>query len=575
MTGYLIFSLKKAIDISNNKELKKKYKRSLFLTDRVIIFSLLKNEGLKVILLQEYLNQKKFNKIFLKNYEKFNFFLKTLDKSNFEKSNLFYNSFRYLGSRDYVGIICLTTALKAVLKKQKFKEIILFLGFKGAILSEKIYLKIFDHFFRSNKVNFNFEKSNEVSKNYLLKLFFKIITKLKFEIINFSFFKLKILLKKYLTKIILIKKNNTNLIIEPAFDLNYLNFKINETLFKNFNLEKNFFKDDLSKDFYTYNKKNTYLKIIQDHFNNNIQFNKRLIYRKTDEIQKFISKNKVKKIFWGVSPNPLLANILENLKKKNLKIYGTQHGGKYLTQHDDIYHKDSDYFFCNNFLAYGISKYFNKSKFAPKTKIIKSGTFKSFYIKKKFNKINKKKISKNFLYIPISSSFLIKPFYGSMEVNHYLRQKQICEFINKWNKNKSFVKIISQSIKFGKITDELSLEHNPLNFDLSKYKNLIQTTGLIPNVLKKLKPKIIICDSFSTSLYEIMLSHSEIVLFLDQENLPKKDVMKLLSKRVFLVKSVSEMKLVFKKIIKGNVSKAKNNEFINKFYLSNHDYFHY
>ena len=55
MTGYLIFSLKKAIDISNNKELKKKYKRSLFLTDRVIIFSLLKNEGLKVILLQEYL----------------------------------------------------------------------------------------------------------------------------------------------------------------------------------------------------------------------------------------------------------------------------------------------------------------------------------------------------------------------------------------------------------------------------------------------------------------------------------------------------------------------------------------
>ena len=136
-----------------------------------------------------------------------------------------------------------------------------------------------------------------------------------------------------------------------------------------------------------------------------------------------------------------------------------------------------------------------------------------------------------------------------MEVNHYLRQKQICEFINKWNKNKSFVKIISQSIKFGKITDELSLEHNPLNFDLSKYKNLIQTTGLIPNVLKKLKPKIIICDSFSTSLYEIMLSHSEIVLFLDQENLPKKDVMKLLSKRVFLVKSVSEMKLVFKKIM--------------------------
>ena len=72
-----------------------------------------------------------------------------------------------------------------------------------------------------------------------------------------------------------------------------------------------------------------------------------------------------------------------------------------------------------------------------------------------------------------------------------------------------------------------------------------------------------------------MLSKSEIILFLDQENLPKKDVMKLLLKRVFLVKSIKDMKLVVKKIVKGNVTKAKNDEFIKNFYLSKLDNFKY
>ena len=122
MIGYLIFSLKKTIEISSNNELKKKYKNSYFLTDRVIIFSLLKKHGFKVILLQEFLNQKKFKNIFIRDYEKFNIFLKKLDKSSVDKTNLFYNTFRYLGPRDYVGIICLTTTLKAVLKSTNLRR---------------------------------------------------------------------------------------------------------------------------------------------------------------------------------------------------------------------------------------------------------------------------------------------------------------------------------------------------------------------------------------------------------------------------------------------------------------------
>ena len=161
-----------------------------------------------------------------------------------------------------------------------------------------------------------------------------------------------------------------------------------------------------------------------------------------------------------------------------------------------------------------------------------------------------------------------------MEINHYLKQKQICDFINNFNLNKIFIKIISRSIIFGKIIDELSLEHNPLSFDLAKYKNFTLTSGLIPNVIKKLKPKIIICDCFSTAIYEIMLSKSEIILFLDQE-FTKKRCYETFVKESFLVKSIKDMKLVIKKIVKGNVTKAKNDEFIKNFYLSKLDNFKY
>ena len=114
-----------------------------------------------------------------------------------------------------------------------------------------------------------------------------------------------------------------------------------------------------------------------------------------------------------------------------------------------------------------------KSKFAPKTKILDIGSFKSTYIKKEINKAGKQNLLNNLLYIPISSSFLIKPFFSTMEINHYLKQKQICDFINNFNLNKIFIKIISRSIIFGKIIDELSLEHNPLSFDLAKYKKIL------------------------------------------------------------------------------------------------------
>ena len=255
MKGYLIFSLKKAIGISINTKLKKEYKYTYFLTDRVIIFNLLRKEKLKVILLQDFLSQKQFNRIFLKNYEKFNLSLKKMDEQSIEKINLFYNTFRYLGPRDYVGIICMTVALKNILKKYKFKKLTLFLGFRGAIFQEKIYVKIFNHFCNINKINFYIE---EVERNFrlnFLKIIYNFLSKFKIIIFNFNFLKLKRLIKKYLTKIKFFKKKNSILIIEPAFDLNYLNYQYNNTFFKDFDLGEKVFSDQVLQDFNRYNKK--------------------------------------------------------------------------------------------------------------------------------------------------------------------------------------------------------------------------------------------------------------------------------------------------------------------------------
>ena len=138
------------------------------------------------------------------------------------------------------------------------------------------------------------------------------------------------------------------------------------------------------------------------------------------------------------------------------------------------------------------------------------------------------------------------------------------------NVGSKYIKIISRSLIFERIIDQLSLEHNPVNFDLKNYKNFHIKSDSISNVIKSLKPKIIVCDSLSTPIYELLLTSSEIILFLDKENLPKRDVISSLSKRVYIIKNLNEMKITIDKIKKGNVSKAENKEFIKKFYLKKH-----
>ena len=570
MKGYLIFSLDKAIEISNNTVQYQFNKNLIFLTDRVIIYSLLKKNNLKVILVQKFLKQEKFNKLFIKNYEIFNKSLKDLDKYSSDKTNFYFNTFRYLAPRDYVGIISIITALNDIVKKFKFKEIILYTNFKGAIFNASVYNKIFEYFCKVNKINFSLDDSKIIKKLNFFGNIIKFLLKFQALIQNFNFIKLKLLVKKCITKIEIFKKKKSILIIEPAFDLNFMNYKIRNTFFKTFTLTKDekIYSDNSFGNLKKIKKKEPYLDIILNHLKYNIQFKKKFINIKSKEILKFIKKNHIKKIFWGALPSPYLANILNSIRNINTEIYGVQHGGKYLIQKDDIYHQDSDYFFCDKFLSYGASKMFDKKKYSKNTEIVEAGSFKSNFLKKGFKNFKLNNLKNNILYIPISSSFLIKPFYGSMEINHYEKQIQISKSLNKISHYKKYVKIISRSIICGRFVDKLSLERNPINFDLINYKNLFIKSDTVLNVVKNLRPKIIICDSLSTPIYELLYTNSEIIIFLDQENLPKKDIISLLSKRAHLVKNTKEMQVVINRIKKRNISKAKNDEFLKKFYLN-------
>ena len=284
------------------------------------------------------------------------------------------------------------------------------------------------------------------------------------------------------------------------------------------------------------------------------------------KILNFIKSKKIVKIFWGGSPNPYFANILSILKSKKVKIFGVQHGGKYFIQNDDIYHKDSDFAFCNKFLAYGVSKYFNKKKFTKnKTEILDNGCFKSFFLRRKYENIKDQNCHNKILYVPTSSKFLLAPVMGSMEHVHYEKQIQICKTLNKINFYKIFIKTISRN--------DL-LEYTPIYPDLKKYKNISINCYSLTNAIDTIKPKILICDSLSTSIYDCLYTNSEIIIFLDKNNLPKKDVLSALSKRVFFVKNYKEMRFIINKIRNNKLpKKPRNSEFLEKFHALKKDDF--
>ena len=558
MQGYLVFSLDGARYVIKNITKFPDYKKIIFLTDRIIVNNILKENGLTAHLIQEVLTQKKFNNDFIKNYEIFNNSLKKLDTQSNDKINIFYNSFRHVGSRNYAGIILILDSLNILTKKFKIKKFFLHYKIGNSIFEPRVYYEIFEYFCKSRKIEFEIDNSRLSKSTQLIENIFKSFFFIKNKLINnFDLDLLKVKIKKIITYMEFLKKEDSILIIEPAVDLMFMNYKIRNTYFKKIEHHKNFyssFKNRKKSNIYNYNP---YLKIIIYNLKNNLIFNKKLILDESRKILNFIKVKKIKKLFWGNSPTPFFANILDVLQSKNIKIFGTQHGGKYFIQNDDIYHKDLDYSFCSRFLAYGVSKYFNKKKFLQnKTKILDVGCLSSDYVKNKYKDLNLENLKDNILYVPVTSGkFLISPVVGTMDFEHNRKQIEICQELNKTKFYKKFIKLHN--------TD---LTHAPLKHNLKNYRNFSIYSCTLIRAINIVKPKIIVCDSLSTPIYDFIYTPAEIIIFLDNNNLPKKDVLLLLSKRVFFVKDIKEMKSVISRIKNKNATNYKNNEFLQKFY---------
>jgi len=549
MEIFLIFNLKTFFYISKNKKNLFNNKNNIILTDKIFIFNYLKDKNFNVINLALFIEEKKRNKLFIK-------FYKSFDKKLRKKNDFFYNLNKYQAPRDYAGSKLIEIVLNKFLSNKKIKKINYFNDLNGKIFTPFIYDFIFKSICEKKKILYNAEQV--FIKVNLLKKIKKFFFKLRKFFDNIEFIKIKI----FIINIFRYYKNQEKfLVIKPANDLKFLPLVQNKFVyFKKFNYEmyklsKNNFENEKVKNledliflFFEDQEKN-YKKIHDD------------LYK---DIKKFIVKKKIKKIFWGLTPTPLMRNVYQSLIKEKFKVYGTQHGGKCFLLKDATVHSDAEFDHCNFYLSYGVSKNFNykfiKSK---KLNIFNVGALASILSNKK---ISNKKNLRNILYLPTPVSHFHCPLIETSQVKFLELQTNICKELDLNSGNNNFIKPITGSTEDPIFDNYELLELNPISSQINKFKNIQLKKYKLRNLLAELKPKIIILDCLSTTIYEAIESNSEIILFLDTINLPYQDVIKKLSSRVFIVKNLKEMKSIFKKIINKKISKLNNNEFNREFF---------
>ena len=343
MHYFYIATFKSAKHFFNNR---KEYSYHSVITDKVIVKNFFSEKKVKCCLLSSFLTNSDCLKIFHRRYKEFNYLLRSLDNNvNIKKKlsnddiNIFYNTYRYFGSRDYVGLKLLEYSLKKLLKKNKVQKIT-FYGSLMAIFTNKIYFVHFQHIF-GNKFRFSSiwggGKSNASATNPLLrflmsknvKLYYILTGLLKGIFRSSTRFQIKNLIKKQIDQLNFFSKKKV-LIFEPSWDFFYCPF--NTSSFLSFNLIKNFNFENISNS----EKKSKSFKI-----KNNIDFNLisfliknafRIDQKLNQDFKKIdflITKHSLKNVMWCSTPSPLLANLIKKLKKKRrgIKIFGNHMGG--------------------------------------------------------------------------------------------------------------------------------------------------------------------------------------------------------------------------------------------------------
>ena len=522
----------------------KEYKFKLVITDKVSIREYLKSHKIRCILLTDYIKQKEHNTIFNKQ-------LLDLDKKKKKKKDQknylnFYNTFRHLGNRDYAGAKINEICFNRVIKKFKVKKILFIGEIKGSIFKRNFYTSFIKNNYKNKKIIIDFQDNYHVQSKKILNMIKKLFNpNIKIFYLQ-SFYKVKLII----TKLNFLKSKKDNILIfEPLFDLIYFPYKVNKTFVcKNFNFDNT----ETSEEIFFKEKKFPKLKNIkylENYLHNLINQNNEYFAKKMNYVKNIIIKNNIKRIFIGCDPEPILANILKKISTLKVKICGLQHGGGYLIQNHDEEHIDSDYNFSDKFLSYGLSKKVSKK---IKKKIINIGSFKSIYYDKLISRDDKKIKDNNILFIPNEISTGLSPIIGMLPNERFLIQKEICNHLSLFNKN-IFLKLLDNHDWFPLI-----------NFISKKYKNFKIDYTTVNQCIKRYKPRIIILDYLGTTLYESLYSNANIILFLDKNNMPKEDVLKILKKRVFLIKDINEFKKTFSKIEKSAIK--NDNNFLKEFF---------
>ena len=115
-------------------------------------------------------------------------------------------------------------------------------------------------------------------------------------------------------------------------------------------------------------------------------------------------------------------------------------------------------------------------------------------------------------------------------------------------------------------SDEYCLNYFPIVFD-NKIQELKILKGSFKDNLLECKPKVLIFDNFSTALYESLNTNCKIIVFIDPLNIPKKDVLLKLSKRVEIFYNTKNMETILNNKLNEKIFK-KNNDFKNSFYYN-------
>ena len=149
-----------------------------------------------------------------------------------------------------------------------------------------------------------------------------------------------------------------------------------------------------------------------------------------------------------------------------------------------------------------------------------------------------------------------------------------CPFISEVATTKTVLNTIKSIQQFSKSEAYFDLINVFGEWDskLSLFKNLNVNSNSMITAFTHVRPKIIIFDSFSTPIYELLNSKSELIVFIDKLNPLKRDALESLKKRCFLVSSIKDLNKAINLIEEKKSNKIMNRSFFDKFYKNKNNF---